>query len=575
MFEKRTGELLGRLLVDWGVDHIYGLPGDSINEFIDDLRAKKEEIDFIHVRHEEVAALSAAAYGKLTGKLGVCLSIAGPGAVHLLNGLYDAKKDEAPVLALVGQVKSHLVGTDAFQEINLQQLFDDVSVYNERVESAEQFPDMLNQAIKTAYAQKGVAVLIIPDDLSAVKHKDTQHFSAPILAKSHAVPAQESLIAAAKMINHAKKPVILAGKGCFGARDELQRFAEKIGAPVIASLLGKGVIPDLHPNHLGNLGQIGTRPAYQAMQEADLLLLIGTSFPFREFLPKDAPAIQFDLNPVKIGKYYPVQLGVAGEAKIALSWLNENVNAAEDVSFLQKYQEKMKDWRADLQKDQNAVSDSITSPQIMAEIQKIMKDDAILSLDVGSITVWAAKHLNLTNQKLVVSGWMATMGCGVPGAIAAKRAFPDQQVIAICGDGGFQMVMHDFATAVAYKMPMVVVVVNNSELGLINYEQASIGHLHYATENGSIDFAQFAESCGGVGIRVEKREDLANALQRAALADKPVVVDVVVSKDLAPLPGKITYHQAIHYGEYVIKEFFEEGKLDMPPIKKGIKRLLT
>ncbi|MED1204548.1 pyruvate oxidase [Heyndrickxia acidicola] len=574
MFEKRTGEILTNLLLQWGVDHIYGLPGDSINELVDDLRKKETEIDFIHVRHEEVAALSAAAYAKLTGKLGVCLSIAGPGAVHLLNGLYDAKKDEAPVLALVGQVKSHLVGTGAFQEINLQQMFEDVSVYNEQVETAEQLPDLLNQAIKTAYTQRGVAVLVIPDDLSAVKQKEIQHLTSAILEKPQMIPSENSLIQAAKLINKAKKPVILAGRGCMDAREELQRFAEKIGAPVIVSLLGKGVIPDMHPHNLGNLGQIGTKPAYNAMQDTDLLILAGTSFPFREFLPKSAPAIQIDMNPIKIGKYYPVTLGIAGNAKTALSWLTEHTEPADDPKFLHKCQEEMNAWREEMQKDENAFSTPITSPQVIMELQKIMKDDSIISLDVGTITVWTAKHLKMTNQKLVVSGWMATMGCGLPGAIAAKRAFPNQQVIAICGDGGFQMVMHDFATAVKNNMAMIVIILNNSALGLINYEQASIGHLHYATDNGSIDFAEFAEACGGVGIRVEKREDLANALEQASISEKPVVVDVLI-EDIPPLPGKISYHQAIHYSEYVIKELFVEGKFEMPPIRKGIKRLLN
>ncbi|RLQ97918.1 pyruvate oxidase [Falsibacillus albus] len=572
MFEKRTGEVLTDIMIDWGIDHIYGLPGDSINELMDDLRKKQEEIRFIQVRHEETAALAAGAYGKLTGKLGVCLSIAGPGAIHLLNGLYDAKEDGAPVLALVGQVTSDEVGTDAFQEVHLERLFSDVAVFSKRVQSEHQLPDLLNQAIRAAYTEKGVSVLIIPDDLSAQPYKTKEPLTSSVKVEQEIFPSVQQLEEAQNLINNAKKPIILAGKGAKGARDELLSFAEKIGSPIIISLLGKGVIPDEHPYCLGHLGQIGTRPAYHAMKDTDLLIMIGTSFPYRQFLPKDAKAIQIDIDPRKIGKRYPISIGLAGDSKKILSWLNEKAHYSSDTSYLEKAQKQMEEWRADLEKDAHEKTDHIRGSQVMVELQKVLQDDAILSVDVGNVTVWASRFLNLTNQKMIVSGYLATMGCGLPGAIAGKIAYPDKQVVTVSGDGGFTMVMHDFVTAVKYNLPIIAIVLNNSKIGMIEYEQQVKGHRNYETGLGQLDFAKFAEACGGEGYRVEDPDQLEAAMKKAALSSKPVILDVVTELQ-PPLPGKITYDQAIHYTEYLIQEFFEKGKVDMPPFKKAIKRL--
>ena len=315
MFEKRTGEFLTQQLIDWGVNHIYGLPGDSINEFIEDLRKRQEEMKFIQVRHEETGALAAAAYGKLTGRLGVCLSIAGPGAIHLLNGLYDAREDHAPVLAIVGQVRSEEVGTDAFQEINLERMFDDVAVFNKRAETEAQLPDLLNQAISEAYANKGVSVLIVPDDLFAKKQKQQTRLTADSYYKPSMMPAEVHMNEARQLIENAEKPVILAGKGTVDAQNELLAFAEKMEAPIVLSLLAKGVIPDHHPYCLGQHGQIGTKPAYHAIKETDLILLVGTQFPYRDFLPDNVKAIQIDNKPENLGRYYPITVGLPGDAK--------------------------------------------------------------------------------------------------------------------------------------------------------------------------------------------------------------------------------------------------------------------
>ncbi|SNZ09228.1 pyruvate oxidase [Terribacillus aidingensis] len=573
MFERRTGAVLADQLVDWGVDHIYGIPGDSVNEFISDLHRKEEELKFIQVRHEEAGALAAAAYAKLTGKLGVCLSIAGPGAVHLMNGLYDAREDNAPVLAIVGQVKSHELGTGAFQEVKLEQMFEDVAVFNERAASFEQLPDLMNQAIREAYANSGVSVLVVPDDLFAQKHPEKPGKTSANYAKPRITPSKQDLQEAIKLINNAKKPVILAGRGTKHARAELITFAEHIKSPIILSLLAKGVIPDMHSYNLGQNGQIGTTPSYEAVMEADLLLLAGTSFPYRAFLPDDVPAIQIDIEPSKLGSIYPIQVGLPGDTKEVLAELTATTEAKQETAFIEKYQGKMREWHTQLQKQKKREDSPIQPPQIMYALEKNMDKDAVISSDVGNVTVWTTRYLPLTHQEFVVSGRLATMGCGLPGAIAAKMAYPDKQAIAICGDGGFSMNMQDFVTAVKYDLPVKVIVLNNSQLGLIKFEQATIGSSNYGIDMGEMNFAKFGESCGGEGYRVEKFEDLETSMKQAFLSDKPAVIDVVI-EDLAPLPGKISYQQAVKYTEYLIKEFFSTGKIELPNMKESVKRLL-
>ncbi|WP_406946129.1 pyruvate oxidase [Halobacillus sp. SY10] len=572
MFNKRTGEVMTQQLINWGVDHIYGMPGDSINELIDDLRKRQDEIEFIQVRHEETGALSAAAYAKLTGKLGVTAAIAGPGAVHLLNGLYDAKADSAPVLAIVGQVHSEEVGTGAFQEINLERMFDDVAVFNRRAETEAQLPDLLDQAIKEAYAHKGVSVLIVPDDLFAAKQTDEVRLTSGDYYRPEIFPSQNQLNEARERIEKAEKPIILAGQGTRNAPNELIDFAESIKAPIILSLLAKGVIPDNHPYCLGQHGQIGTKPAYHAMKETDLLILVGTQFPYRDFLPDEVTAIQIDNKPENLGKYYPIEVGLAGDSKETLAALTKLTASVEKREYLEYYQEKMNDWRIALQEEKRSTENPLHAPQVMYELEKHMEPGAIISGDVGNVTVWLSRFLHLVNQKFVLSGWLATMGSGLPGAIAAKKAYPDKQVIGVSGDGGFSMVMHDFVTAVKYDLPIKMIVLNNSKIGMIKYEQEQMGHLNYATNLGEVDFAKFAEACGGEGYRIESYEELSTKMKQAFVSEKPVLIDVVI-EDQAPLPGKIDYQSAVNFSKYIVKEFFESGNLDLPDMKKALKRL--
>lgn len=561
------------LLEQWGVDHVYGIPGDSINEFIEELRHERNQLKFIQTRHEEVAALAAAAEAKLTGKIGVCLSIAGPGAVHLLNGLYDAKADGAPVLAIAGQVSSGEVGRDYFQEIKLEQMFEDVAVFNREVHSAETLPDLLNQAIRTAYSKKGVAVLSVSDDLFAEKIKREPVYTSPVYIEGNLEPKKEQLVTCAQYINNAKKPIILAGQGMKKAKRELLEFADKAAAPIVVTLPAKGVVPDKHPHFLGNLGQIGTKPAYEAMEECDLLIMLGTSFPYRDYLPDDKPAIQLDSDPAKIGKRYPVTAGLVCDSALGLRELTEYIERKEDRRFLNACTEHMQHWWNEIEKDETEAATPLKPQQVVARLQEAAADDAVLSVDVGTVTVWMARHFKMNaNQDFIVSSWLATMGCGLPGAIASSLAEPERQAIAVCGDGGFSMVMQDLPTAVKYKLPITVVILNNENLGMIEYEQQVKGNIDYVTKLQNVDYAAFAESCGAKGIKVTRAEELAPAFHEALHADQPTVVDVMIGNE-PPLPGKITYGQAKGFSKYMLKNFFENQKIEMPSLKKSLKRL--
>ncbi|MEH7299002.1 pyruvate oxidase [Neobacillus drentensis] len=566
MFKPTAGEKLVELLIEWGVDHIYGMPGDSINSIIEPLRKAQDKIKFIQVRHEEAGALAAAAYAKLTGKIGVCTAIAGPGAIHLLNGLYDAKLDKVPVLALTGQVESDLLGTDSFQEVNLERMFDDVAVYNQRIMSAEQLPAVVNQAIRTAYARKGVAVLTIPDDIPRFEVGKEARVTSSFTAQQEILPLKEDLQRAKDLLNAAERPVILAGRGTHGIRETLLGFAEKMAAPIVLTLPGKGAVPDKHPYCLGGLGLIGTKAAYEAIQDTDLLLMIGTSFPFTGFLPEHTKTIQIDIDPYQIGKRYPVDVGLAGDAGLTLNWLMENVSANENREFLEACQETMQNWWSRLEKQEEVDSVPIKPQRVIRALQEVAEEDAVLSVDVGNVTVWMARHFHMTHQKMIISSWLATLGCGLPGALAGQIAYPDKQVFAICGDGGFGMTMNDFVTAVKYQLPIVVVVLNNHKIAMIKFEQEVMGNIEYGTDLQNPNFAKYAEACGGVGYRVEHPEELLPAFQEAVKQRKPCIIDVVVDADEAPMPANITFAQAAGYTKHMLKVLFEEGKIDLPPL---------
>ncbi|GJF49218.1 pyruvate oxidase [Staphylococcus argenteus] len=579
MAKIKANEALVKALQAWDIDHLYGIPGDSIDAVVDSLRTVRDQFKFYHVRHEEVASLAAAGYTKLTGKIGVALSIGGPGLIHLLNGMYDAKMDNVPQLILSGQTNSTALGTKAFQEANLQKLCEDVAVFNHQIEKGDNVFEIVNEAIRTAYEQKGVAVVICPNDLLTEKIKDTTNKPVDTSRPTVVSPKYKDIKKAVKLINKSKKPVMLVGVGAKQAKDELRAFIEAAKIPVVHTLPAKTILPDDHPYSIGNLGKIGTKTSYQTMQDADLLIMVGTNYPYVDYLPKkNIKAIQIDTNPKNIGHRFNINVGIVGDSKIALHQLTENIKHVAERPFLNKTLERKAVWDKWMEQDKNNNSKPLRPERLMASINKFIKDDAVISADVGTATVWSTRYLNLgVNNKFIISSWLGTMGCGLPGAMASKIAYPNRQAIAIAGDGAFQMVMQDFATAVQYDLPLTVFVLNNKQLAFIKYEQQAAGELEYAVDFSDMDHAKFAEAAGGKGYTIKSASEVDAVVEEALAQDVPTIVDVYVDPNAAPLPGKIVNEEAFGYGKWAFRSITEDKHLDLdqiPPISVAAKRFL-
>jgi len=563
MAKKDAADRLVSTLMDWGVDTVFGLPGDGINGIIEAFRETQDKIKFIQVRHEEAAAFMACAYAKYTGKLGVCIATSGPGAIHLLNGLYDAKMDHAPVLAITGMTYHDLIGQQYQQDVDTQALFRDVAIYDERIMGPSDVKALTNIACREAIYNNTVAHITFPVDLQVepesrdgsernVPGHTTTARSCPLL-----VPSLEDLKRAAEILNAARRPVILCGAGALGASSELVDVAEMIGAPIIKALLGKAVVPDEHPLCMGGIGLIGTRPSEDAMEQCDTLLMVGTAFPYLNYLPKPGQArgIQIEHNPSRMGLRYPVEVGLLGDSKLTLQSLRPLLQHKKDRRFLRSLQAEMKQWR-ELMHERSSRMDFPIKPQIVARaVSELCDDNAIISTDSGTITTWIARHLNTRDgMKFSCSGNLATMAPGLPYAIGAQVAYPDRQSIAFVGDGGFTMLMGEFATAVKYNLPIKVVIIKNNTLGQIKWEQiVFLGNPEYVVDLQSIDFVKYAEACGGVGYHVDQPEDVHNMLSLALKNNKPTVIEVVVDANEPPWPAKIKPNQAMKFTKALVR----------------------
>jgi pyruvate dehydrogenase (quinone) len=548
------------------------------------LRKRQDRIRFIQVRHEEAAAFMACAYAKYTGRLGCCLATSGPGGIHLLNGLYDAKLDQAPVLALTGQTFSDLKGSKFQQEVDMTLLFEDVSVYNQEVINPNQVPMLINEACRHALNNRGVAHITFPVDyqekelnsdtsLHKIKGHTTSRWSQSVV-----IPSDDELRTAAFLLNEAKRPVVLVGQGALGAGGEVIEIADKLGAPVVKALLGKAVIPDDHPLTTGGIGLLGTSPSQEAMENCDALLIIGSSLPYIEYYPKpgQAKGIQIDDKPDRIGSRYPVDVGLVGDARPTVGALSKFIERKSDRSFLQKAQKGMADWW-ELMQDRALRDDVPIKPQRVAwELSELATDDAIISTDSGTITTWIARHFKMRGQqKFSCSGTLATMAPALPYAIAAQVAFPDRQSVAFVGDGGFTMLMGEFATAVKYKLPIVVIVIKNNSLGQIKWEQiVFLGNPEYGCELHNIDFAKYAEACGGLGFTVERPEEIRPTLERALNSKRPSLVEVVVDPNEPPMPPKVELWQAAHFAEALVRGTPKGGRIALTLFRDKLNELL-
>jgi pyruvate dehydrogenase (quinone)/pyruvate oxidase len=554
---KIASEVLIERLVDWGVDTIFGLPGDGINGIMEGLRRNQDKIRFVLVHHEEAAAFMATGYAKSTGRLGVCLATSGPGAIHLLNGLYDAKLDHMPVLAITGMQESQMLGTGYQQEVALEKLFIDVAEYNEMIRVPVQLPTLVDLAIRHALTRRGVAHLTIPTDIQ-VADADANPWSAPapaviqptapIYLRAPGVPRDEELREAAEVLNAGTKVTMLVGAGALQARDEVLATAERLGSPVIKTLSGKAVIPDDHPLSLGGIGLLGTAPAMDAMEGCDTLFMVGTNFPYTKYLPEpgQCKVVQIEADPVRAGNRIATDVPMIGDAKEALTALLPRLEKNTDDGFLTKLQKGMGDWRTRMTALESIESDPIQPQYLMRVIDRLASDNAILTSDSGTIATWAARHFTIRDQReFYLSGNLATMAPGLPYTIANQIAHPGRQCIAFVGDGGFAMLMAEFATACRYGLPIKVVINNNASLGQIMWEQLVLGYPEFGIRyDRPLDFAPWAEACGGRGMKVEKAGDVEGAIAEALSYNGPALVDVVVNPDEPPMPGKVQYEQA-------------------------------
>ncbi len=582
-----ASDVLIEVLVDWGVEVIFGLPGDGINGIMEALRTHEDKIKFVQVRHEEAAAFMACGYAKTTGKLGVCLATSGPGGIHLLNGLYDAKLDGAPVLAITGLQYSDLIGTMTQQDVALDKLFMDVATAcNERIMSPTHVEPIAELACRAAITYHKVAHITMPVDVQekevhkrqASKRNRPHHAATQVLGHYRRCPDDGDLQRAAEILNQGKKIAILAGRGALDATDELEQVAEILGAPIAKALLGKACVPDDSPYTTGPIGLLGTRASQEMMEDCDTLFIVGSTFPYLEFMPKpdQARAVQIDLDPKKIGLRYPVEIGLVGDSKNTLQAMVPLLKKKDDRSFLKAAQAGMKDWWEVMEK-RGTRRDKPMKPQVVAwELGKRLRSDAIVSSDSGTITTWWARQIPAKRgQKFSLSGTLATMAPGLPYTIAAQVACPDRQCVAFVGDGGFSMLMADFVTAVKYKLPIKVVIIKNNTLGQIKWEQmVFLGNPEYGVQLHPIDFAEFAHACGGVGFTVEDPAECGHVIDEFLNAPGPAVLQAVVDPLEPPLPGKVTAEQAVHFAESLVRGEPNRGKIALTAMSDKVREMV-
>ena len=559
-----VSDMLIDAIHDWGVDVVFGLPGDGINGIMEALRKRPDKIRFIQVRHEEAAAFMACAYAKYTGKLGVCLATSGPGGLHMLNGLYDAKLDGQPVLAITGLQYHDLVHTYTQQDVELDKVFMDVSVYNTRVMGASHVENVSDLACRTALVYRGVSHITIPVDMQEfemdrkkLSKRNIPHHTSDVCAIGALVPPDSDLERAADILTSGKRIAILAGRGALRATDELEILAETLGAPIVKALLGKAAVPDTSPYTTGGIGLLGTKPSQEVMENCDTLFMIGTSFPYIEFLPKpgQARAIQLELDPMRIGLRYPVEVGLVGDARRTLQRLLPLLKKNKYRKFLEKAQSGMRQWWA-IMEAYGSRMDTPMKPQVVAwELGKRLSDTAIISCDSGTIATWWARQIPAKRGQMhSLSGNLATMAPGLPYAIAAQIAYPDRQCVAFVGDGGFSMLMAELATCVKYKLPVKIFVIKNNTLGQIKWEQmVFLGNPEYGCDLQPINFALFAQACGATGLTIENPRDCGRMIEQALNTPGPVLVEAVVDPYEPPMPPKVSMRQAEKFAESLLR----------------------
>jgi thiamine pyrophosphate-dependent acetolactate synthase large subunit-like protein len=558
-----TSELIIDRLLEWGIDTYFGLAGDGINGFFEALRLRREKIRFIHVRHEEAGALAAVGYAKFTGRPAVCISTAGPGALHLINGLYDAKIEGAPLIAITGMPYHDMVGTHFLQDINQDYLFGDACAFNQRVNGPAHAVNATDLAVRSALAHRAPSHLAISIDVQSweldedkISDKNIPGHTSVTREEHVRVPTREELERAAATLRGRRKVAIIAGAGSRGATDELEKVAEILGAPIAKAALGKDAVPDDSPYTTGGIAFAGTRPSQEALETCDGLLIVGSSSTYYDFWPEpgQAAAVQIDDRAERIGLRHPVDVGLVGDAQATLAALADVLERNEDRSFLEHAQGSMHNWW-ELMDKQGTDASTPMKPQVVTHhLEQLLADGAIVCGDAGTTTIWQGRMKLRRGQSFSFSGTNCSMAASVPYAIGAQIAYPDRQVVAFAGDGAMSMLMGDLATLAQFRLPVKVVVINNCSIGLILWEQmAFLGNPEFLCDLSEIDFAQVARGCGLKGIRVTDPGDCRSALEEALAHDGPALVDCVVDPEESPLGETLKPAQAKHLADALAK----------------------
>ena len=540
-----------------GVRQIFGLIGDLLNPLADAVR--HSNIEWIGVRHEEGAALAAAGQAKLTGRLGVCCGTTGPGSTHLVAGLYEASRDHAPVLALSGEMPRKMQGTDYFQATDTNLLFRDVSLYTETISSPAQAPAVIHQAIAAAYAGRGVAHLTLPQDVINAKADGSVSSVATLKPRPEIVASEEDIAEIARRIDEAGSIVIMCGAGCHGAAEELRALSDRLKAPLIHSVKGKDIMPYDDPRWMGGIGMIGTKPVYHAVMNCDLFLMLGTDYPYSVFLPRKGAVIQVDERARVLGRRTPTELGVIGSVRPAVKSLLGRVKPKSDRKFFDIVTAQRKAWdeMLDKQSDPARSKDRIHPQAVARMVSDLAARDAVFVIDTGLNTLWSGNWIRQSGEQRIIGSFNnGAVGTALGQANGIQALDRSRQVIALCGDGGFNMLMCEFLTAVQHKLPVKAVVYNNSSLGLIVLEAESIGLPAWkkAIDFPNPDYVALARACGAVGFKAEKPGELRQAIDKALKADGPAIVDCVIAADELPNVPHLELETMENYAEAKIKE---------------------
>jgi|TARA_R110002033_G_scaffold131586_1_gene171726 pyruvate dehydrogenase (quinone) len=552
-------KLLGKV----GIKRIWGITGDSLNGLSDSLK-KLGEIEWIGTRHEETAAFAAGADAKVSGKIAVCAGSSGPGNLHLINGLFDCQRKGVPVLAIASHIPSSEIGSGYFQETHPQELFKECSVFCELVTNPEQMPHILETAIRQAILKKGVSVIVIPGDTMLAPMPETSKllWNEPNLPK--VLPDEGDIIELAKILNENEKVTFMCGAGCIDSHDEVVKLAHLLNAPVVHALGGKEYIEGNNPNSVGMTGLIGYESGYYAMENSDVLLILGSAFPYKAFYPEDAKIVQIDIKPEALGRHTQIDLGMVGDIKSSLEMLIPRINKKDNNSFLKS---ALKHYKTTVENfDKLASGNSkvgLVHPQYLTKlIDKYASDDAIFTCDVGTPTVWAARYLHMNGKrKLIGSFNHGSMASALPQAIGAKVSCPNKEVIALCGDGGFAMLMGDFLTLLQHKIKAKIVIYNNSSLGFVAIEMKAGGYLYDNTELENPDFSAIAKAVGVKGFRVEEPDELESTVKEFLEYDGAALLDVTTAKQELTMPPKISFENAKGFGIYMVRAIIN-GKGD-------------